>query len=121
MLATVSRDRRTAARKTLTYFAAGGDAESLLNAVRQVMVLKGDDAHDFKFGAAILEDAAAVSPAWWDDFGRLHAAAERIGRAGQSDGESHKSGVGLKIPESGKGRLRWSPGLGLPFRCTTKG
>jgi hypothetical protein len=64
VLATVSRDRRTAARKTLAYFAAGGDAEPLLNAARQVMVLKGDDAHDFKFGAAILEDAAAVSPAW---------------------------------------------------------
>ena len=64
VLATVSRDRQAAVRKTLAYFEAGGAAEPLLNAARQAMVLKGDDAHDFKFGAAVLEDAASVSPAW---------------------------------------------------------
>lgn len=64
VLETISRDRRAAVRKTLGYFAAGGPAESLLNAVRQQLVLKGDDAHDYKFGAAVLEDSAAVSTAW---------------------------------------------------------
>jgi len=64
VLATLSRDRQAAVRKTLAYFAAGGSAESFLNATRQQMVLKGDDAHDYKFGAAVLEDFAAVSPAW---------------------------------------------------------
>ncbi len=64
VLATVSRDRQAAVRQTLAFFAAGGPAESLLNAARQQMVLHGDDAHDYKFGAAVLEDFAAVSPAW---------------------------------------------------------
>lgn len=64
VLATVSRDRQAAVRRTLAYFANGGAAEPLLNAARQQMVLKGDDAHDYKFGAAVLEDFAAVSPAW---------------------------------------------------------
>jgi len=64
VLAMVSRDRQAAVRRTLAYFAAGGPAEPLLNAARQQIVLKGDDAHDYKFGAAVLEDFAAVSPGW---------------------------------------------------------
>lgn len=64
VLATVSRDRQAAVRRTLAYFAADRPAEPLLNAVRQQLVLKGDDAHDYKFGAAVLEDFASVSPAW---------------------------------------------------------
>ncbi len=83
VLATVSRNRQEAARKTLAYFAAGGDAEPLLNAARQTMVLKGDDAHDFKFGAAVIEDAAAVSPAWRGRF--LAACMMQLNGAGERD------------------------------------
>jgi hypothetical protein len=68
VLETVSRNRQEAVRKTLAYFAAGEPVEPLLNAARQAMVLKGDDAHDFKFGAAVLEDCSAVSPAWRNRF-----------------------------------------------------
>lgn len=83
VLATVSRDRQAAVRKTLAYFAAGGSAEPLLNAARQVMVLKGDDAHDFKFGAAVLEDAAAVSSAWRGRF--LAACMMQLNGSGERD------------------------------------
>jgi len=83
VLATVSRDRRAAARKTLAYFAAGGEDAALLNAARQAMVLKGNDAHDFKFGAAVLEDAAAVSPEWRGRF--LAAGMMQLNGSGEPD------------------------------------
>ena len=83
VLATVSRDRQAAVRKTLAYFEAGGAAEPLLNAARQAMVLKGDDAHDFKFGAAVLEDAASVSPAWRGRF--LAACMMQLNGSGEGD------------------------------------
>lgn len=64
VLAAITRDRDEAVRKTLAYFAAGGDAPTLLGAIRQAMVRAGDNAHAFKFGSAVLEDFAAVSPEW---------------------------------------------------------
>ena len=33
-------------------------------AARRVLLLKGDDPHDYKFSAAVFEDYPAVSPAW---------------------------------------------------------
>lgn len=83
VLATVSRDRHLAARKTLAYFEAGGAAEPLLNAARQAMVLTGVDAHDFKFGAAILEDAGSISPAWRGRF--LAACMMQLNGTGKGD------------------------------------
>jgi hypothetical protein len=83
VLATISSDQQGAVRKTLGYFQAGGAAEPLLNAVRQAMVLKGDDAHDYKFGAAVLEDFGAVSPAWRDRF--LAACTILLNGSGQRD------------------------------------
>jgi hypothetical protein len=83
VLATVSRDRHMAARKTLAYFEAGKAAEPLLNAARQAMVLKGEDAHDFKFGAAVLEDTGAVSPAWRGRF--LAACMMQLNGSGNRD------------------------------------
>jgi hypothetical protein len=68
VLAEVSRDRTLAARKTLGYFEAGGQPEPLLDAARGVLLLKGNDAHDYKFGSAALEDYAALSPAWRNRF-----------------------------------------------------
>jgi hypothetical protein len=84
VLATVSRNRQQAAGKTLAYFEAGGAAEPLLNAARQAMVLSGDDAHDFKFGAAVLEDFLAVSPAWRGRF--LAACMMQLNGSGERTG-----------------------------------
>jgi len=84
VLATITRSRQEAARKTLAYFEAGGEAEPLLDAARHAMVRTGDDAHDFKFGAAVLEDFAAVSPAWRERF--LAACMMQLNGSGERDG-----------------------------------
>lgn len=83
VLATVSRNRQEAVRKTLAYFAAGGAAEPLLEEARQAMVLSGDNAHAFKFGAAVLEDFAALSPVWRGRF--LAACMMQLNGSGQRE------------------------------------
>ena len=83
VLETVTRNRAEAVRKTLAYFAAGGDALPLLDAIRQAMVRSGDNAHAFKFGAAVLEDFAAVSPDWRGRF--LAACMMQLNGAGERE------------------------------------
>lgn len=60
----VSRDRHAAAQKTLSYLAAGGEVQPLLDAARLLVFAKGRDSHDYKFSSAVLEDYAHVSPTW---------------------------------------------------------
>jgi len=83
VLAAVTRNRQEAVGKTLAYFEAGGDAETLLNAARHAMVRAGDNAHAFKFGAAVLEDFAALSPAWRGRF--LAACMMQLNGSGERD------------------------------------
>jgi hypothetical protein len=64
----VSGDRAAAARKVLAYRAAGGDPAALMGAARLLVFFKGNDAHDYKFSSAVLEDYAHVSPAWRDRY-----------------------------------------------------
>ena len=54
----------TAARKALAYLQAGHDPRTLIDAARRLVFLKGNDAHDYKFSSAVLEDYYNVSPAW---------------------------------------------------------
>ena len=55
----------TAARKALAYLQAGHEpASPLIHAARRLVFLKGDDAHDYKFSSAVLEDYYNASPAW---------------------------------------------------------
>ena len=58
----VSDNRAVAARKVLGYLNAGGDPEPLVDAARILVFLKGDNAHDYKFSSAVLEDYYHVSP-----------------------------------------------------------
>ena len=58
------RDRMTAARKALGYLQAGHRPEPLIDSARRLVFLKGNDAHDYKFSSAVLEDYYHVSPAW---------------------------------------------------------
>lgn len=64
----LGRDPLSAARRTLARLnAAPGDAssaEEVLDAARLLVFLKGDDAHDYKFSSAILEDFYHISPQW---------------------------------------------------------
>jgi hypothetical protein len=52
----------------LGYFERGGEAEPLLDGARRVLLVKGTGSHDYKFGAAVLEDYKHVSPAWRDRY-----------------------------------------------------
>jgi hypothetical protein len=66
--ADISRDRMSAARKVLTYVRANPDPKALIDATRLLIFAKGDDAHDYKFSAAVLEDFYHVSPEWRDKY-----------------------------------------------------
>ncbi len=57
-----------AARKALAYLQTGGDPKPLIDAARRLVFLKGDDAHDYKFSSAVLEDYYHASPRWRDRF-----------------------------------------------------
>ena len=58
----------SAARKVLTYVRANPDPKALIDATRFLIFAKGNDAHDYKFSAAVLEDFYHVSPAWRDRY-----------------------------------------------------
>ncbi len=61
-----------AARNLLAYLkrptADAAAATELMNTARTLVFLKGDDAHDYKFSSAILEDYYHVSPDWRNQF-----------------------------------------------------
>jgi hypothetical protein len=64
IFAEAEHDRVGAARKTLGYLQAGGDPVQFMNTARRLIYLKGNDAHDYKFSEAVLEDYFNVSPAF---------------------------------------------------------
>jgi hypothetical protein len=57
-----------AARKVRQYLHDGGSVQDLMSAARRLIFLKGDNARDYKFSAAVLEDYFNVSPAWRAQF-----------------------------------------------------
>ena len=63
VFAEIGRDRQAAAGKTLAYLRAKGSAEDFLAAARRLVLVKGNDPHDYKFSVAALEDYYHVSPA----------------------------------------------------------
>jgi hypothetical protein len=62
IFADAGRDRLAAARKTLAYLQGGQNATELMHAARRLVFLKGNDAHDYKFSSAVLEDYFDLSP-----------------------------------------------------------
>jgi hypothetical protein len=68
IFAELSQDRQAAAGEALAYLQANGAAEDLIAAARRLVLLKGDDPHDYKFSAAVLEDYYHVSTDWRDRF-----------------------------------------------------
>jgi hypothetical protein len=84
ILSDVSRDRMTAARKTLGYLGSGGETGPLITAARRALILHGDGAHDYKFGSAVLEDYEQMSPAMQHHF----LAASMMQLCGSGDPES---------------------------------
>jgi hypothetical protein len=70
IFADLGKDPMLAARKMLRYLKQpSGDssaAKDFMNAARVLVFLKGNDAHDYKFSSAVLEDYYHVSPEWRD-------------------------------------------------------
>ncbi len=63
-----THDRAAASRKALGYLDANGSPDDLMHAARRLVFLKGNDAHDYKFSSAVLEDYYHVSPEWRNRF-----------------------------------------------------
>jgi hypothetical protein len=85
ILATVSGDRMAAVGKTLAYLQGKGSAGDFMDAARRLILLKGDDPHDYKFSVAAMEDYYHVSPAWRDRC--LAASVLRLRGSGDRDNE----------------------------------
>ncbi|HEX3658701.1 MAG TPA: hypothetical protein VHV55_23110 [Pirellulales bacterium] len=64
ILADISRDRLTAARKLLGYCHSNPVPSDFAEAARVLIFTKGNDAHDYKFSSAAFEDYLRVSPEW---------------------------------------------------------
>ncbi|HEX4611820.1 MAG TPA: hypothetical protein VH092_26735 [Urbifossiella sp.] len=65
----LSRDKASAARLALGALKADpANGRKLIDAGRLLVFLKGTDSHDYKFSAAVMEDYAAIGPAWRDRF-----------------------------------------------------
>jgi hypothetical protein len=65
---TIGRDNPSAARKVLAYLASGSSPRALIDAANRLVFLKGNDSHDYKFSAAVLEDYYRLSPSWRDRY-----------------------------------------------------
>ncbi len=68
IFADLGRDRLAATRKTLAFLRGAGQPDELINAARLLVFLKGDDAHDYKYSSAVLEDCWSVSGPRRDEF-----------------------------------------------------
>jgi hypothetical protein len=64
IFADISRDRLAAASKTLAWLEQNPTPTEFITAARRLVFLKGNNAHDYKFSSAVLEDYQNVSPAW---------------------------------------------------------
>jgi hypothetical protein len=60
----VSRDRLTAARKILGYLQENPSAAPIADAARRLIFLKGNNAHDYKFSSAVMEDYEQLPSPW---------------------------------------------------------
>lgn len=64
IFADLGRDRMTAARKALAYLQTNPEPGEFMDAARRLIFLKGNNPHDYKFSAAVLEDFHHASPGW---------------------------------------------------------
>ena len=68
IFAELSNNQTAAAAKVMGHLQQTGDATELINAARVLVFLKGDNAHDYKFSSAVLEDYYNISPKWRDAY-----------------------------------------------------
>jgi hypothetical protein len=85
IFANVGRDKTAAVSRALTYLQNGNAPEPLIHAARRLVFLKGDDAHDYKFSSAVLEDYYSASPS----FRERYLAASMLLLPGSSDKDNN--------------------------------
>jgi len=68
ILANLSTDRDLAVRQALFSLQSGMPPEQLIDAARVQIFRKSNDAHDYKFSSAVLEDYYHLSPRWRNQF-----------------------------------------------------
>jgi len=83
IFAEMSRDRFQAAGKTLAWLQKNPDPKAFINAARRLIFLKGNNAHDYKFSSAVLEDYYNVSPSWRERY--LAASVFNLRGSGEPD------------------------------------
>jgi hypothetical protein len=64
VLAEISKDRNAAAGKLLAHLKETASPKEFVDAARLVLFFKGQDAHDYKFSSAVLEDWEHMSKGW---------------------------------------------------------
>jgi hypothetical protein len=83
IFADISRDRLEAARKLLGYLQQNPDPKPVVDAARRLIFLKGNNAHDYKFSSAVLEDYRFMRPPWRDRY--LAASVFHLRGSGEPD------------------------------------
>ncbi len=66
IFAEASKDRLSAARKTIAWLKDNPNPSAFAQAARRLVFLKGRDAHDYKFSSAVLEDYQQIPSPWRD-------------------------------------------------------
>ncbi len=79
----VSVDPANASRKMLAYLRNGNSPQDVIDAARRLVFLKGNDAHDYKFSSAVLEDYYHTSPEWRDLY--LASGVFKLNGSGEQD------------------------------------
>ena len=85
IFADISHDRLRAASKTLAWLQGNRAPQEFITAARRLVFLKGNNAHDYKFSSAVLEDYQNVSPAWRERY--LAASVFNLRGSGDADNE----------------------------------
>ena len=81
----ISSDRPKAAAEALAWLQREGRPQDFMHQARRLIFLKGRDAHDYKFSAAVLEDYQHLSPAVRDRY--LASSVFRLRGAGDTDND----------------------------------
>ena len=85
IFADMDTDRLLAARKILFWLKENTDPKPLADATRRMIFLKGRDAHDYKYSAAVLEDYRLMASPWRERY--LAASAFYLKSAGAPENE----------------------------------
>ncbi|EDY19972.1 conserved hypothetical protein [Chthoniobacter flavus Ellin428] len=85
IFADISHNRLNASRKILAWLKDKPDASAFATAARRLIFLKGNNAHDYKFSSAVLEDYQQLSPPWRDQL--LAASAFYFRGSGDKDND----------------------------------